>query len=312
MSFVVSSLTDYVDQSSTDLLLPAVSQGKTATIVNLQAGVKSSAALQLFDSTVVFQDDSCAFNGSASTTFSQREIVVEGVKVQEVLCPKDLEAKWTQLLLSAGSDYNEADIPAAYMDIKMQRLQDALEIADWQGEDGGAGGANLDKYDGFLHIIDTAAASVDGNVDAVTVATGITSANALNIVQGIYSVVPEAVLNADDLVCFMGWDAYRALIINITDTNFYHYVTDDSARTGELMLPGTNLKVVAVNGLTGTNRIITSRASNMYIGMDAMSDSDSIKMWESMDDQNVKSSINFKRGTQVAYPAEIVEFTLVP
>ena len=312
MSFVVSSLTDYVDQSSTDLLLPAVSQGKTATIVNLQAGVKSSAALQLFDSTVVFQDDSCAFAGSAATTFSQREIVVEGVKVQEVLCPKDLEAKWTQLLLSAGSDYNEADIPAAYMDIKMQRLQDALEIADWQGEDGGAGGANLDKYDGFLHIIDTAAASVDGNVDAVTVATGITSANALNIVQGIYSVVPEAVLNADDLVCFMGWDAYRALIINITDTNFFHYVTDDSARTGELMLPGTNLKVVAVNGLTGTNRIITSRASNMYIGMDAMSDSDSIKMWESMDDQNVKSSINFKRGTQVAYPAEIVEFTLVP
>jgi len=312
MSFVVSSLTDYVDQSSTDLLLPAVSQGKTATIVNLQAGVKSSAALQLFDSTVVFQDDSCAFNGSASTTFSQREIVVEGVKVQEVLCPKDLEAKWTQLLLSSGSDFSEADIPAAYMDIKMQRLQDALEIADWQGEDGGAGGANLDKYDGFLHIIDTAAASVDGNVDAVTVATGITSANALNIVQGIYSVVPEAVLNADDLVCFMGWDAYRALIINITDTNFYHYVTDDSARTGELMLPGTNLKVVAVNGLTGTNRIITSRASNMYIGMDAMSDSDSIKMWESMDDQNVKSSINFKRGTQVAYPAEIVEFTLVP
>ena len=78
------------------------------------------------------------------------------------------------------------------------------------------------------------------------------------------------------------------------------------------MLPGTNLKVVAVNGLTGTNRIITSRASNMYIGMDAMSDSDSIKMWESMDDQNVKSSINFKRGTQVAYPAEIVSFTLVP
>ncbi len=311
MSFVVSSLTDYVDQSSTDLLLPAVSQGKTATIVNLQAGVKSSAALQLFDSTVVFQDDSCAFNGSAATTFSQREIVVEGVKVQEVLCPKDLEAKWTQLLLSAGSDYSEADIPAAYMDIKMQRLQDALEVADWQSETGGAGGANLDKYDGFLHIIDTAAASVDGNVDAVTVATGITSANALNIVQGIYSVVPEAVLNADDLVCFMGWDAYRALIINITDTNFYHYVTDDAARTGELMLPGTNLKVVAVNGLTGTNRIITSRASNMYIGMDAMSDSDSIKMWESLDDQNVKSSINFKRGTQVAYPAEIVSVTSV-
>jgi len=248
MSFVIASLTDYVDQSSTDLLLPAVSQGKTASLVTIQAGVKSSAALQLFDSTVVFQDDACSFDADGATTFTQRNIVVQGVRVQEALCPKDLEAKWTQLLLSAGSDYDESDLPAAYMDIKMQRLQDALEQADWQGEDGGAGGANLDKYDGFLHIIDTAAASVDGNVDAVTAGTGITSANALNIVQGIYSVVPEAVLNADDLVCFMGWDAYRNLIINITDTNFFHYATDDAARSGELLLPGSNLRIVAVAG----------------------------------------------------------------
>ncbi len=310
MSFVIASLTDYVDQSSTDLLLPAVSQGKTASLVTIQAGVKSSAALQLFDSTVVFQDDACSFDASGATTFTQRNIVVQGVRVQEALCPKDLEAKWTQLLLSAGSDYDESDLPAAYIDIKMQRLQDALEVADWQSETGGAGGAQLDKYDGFLHIIDTAGASVDGNVDGVTTVTGITSANALDIVQGIYSVVPEAILNSDDLVCFMGWDAYRNLIINITDTNFFHYATDDAARSGELMLPGSNLRIVAVAGLTGTNRIITGRTSNFYIGMDAMGD-DEMKVWYSNDDQNVKSSINFKRGCQVAYPAEIVEFTLV-
>jgi len=309
MSFVVASLTDYVDQSSTDLLLPAVSQGKTASLVTIQAGVKSSAALQLFDSTVVFQDDACSFDADGATTFTQRNIVVQGVRVQEALCPKDLEAKWTQLLLSAGSDYDESDLPAAYMDIKMKRLQDALELADWSGADG-VGVGNLGFYDGFLTIIDTAAASVDGNVDGVTTVTGITSANALNIVQGIYSVVPEAILNSDDLVCFMGWDAYRNLIINITDTNFFHYATDDAARSGELMLPGSNLRIVAVAGLTGTNRIITGRTSNFYIGMDAMGD-DEMKMWYSNDDQNVKSSINFKRGCQVAYPAEIVEFTLV-
>jgi len=309
MSFVVASLTDYVDQSSTDLLLPAVSQGKTASLVTIQAGVKSSAALQLFDSTVVFQDDACSFDADGATTFTQRNIVVQGVRVQEALCPKDLEAKWTQLLLSAGSDYDESDLPAAYMDIKMQRLQDALELADWSGSDG-VGAGNLGFYDGFLTIIDTAAASVDGNVDGVTTVTGITSANALDIVQGIYSVVPEAVLNADDLVCFMGWDAYRSLIINITDTNFFHYATDDAARSGELMLPGTNLRIVAVAGLTGTNRIITGRTSNFYIGMDAMGD-DEMKMWYSNDDQNVKSSINFKRGCQIAFPDEVTEFTLV-
>jgi hypothetical protein len=283
--------------------------GKTASLVNIQVGIKSSAALQLFDSTVTFQDDDCAFNSSGTTTFSQRNLAVEAIKVQEALCPKDLEAKWTQILLRAGSNYDESDIPAAYMDIKMQRLQDSLELADWQGEDG-VGAGNLGFYDGFITVIDAAAASVDGNVDGVTVATGITSANALDIVQGIYSVIPTSVLNADDLCCFMGWDAFRNLVINITDSNFFHYATDEATQNGELMLPGTGLKIVAVNGLTGTNRIFAGRASNFYIGMDAMGD-DEMEMWYSQDDRNVKSSISFKRGTQVAYPAELVEFTLV-
>ena len=309
MAFDVSALVDYVDQTSTDLLLPAVSAGRTASMVNIQVGIKSSAALQLFDSTVTFQDDDCAFNSSGTTTFSQRNLAVEAIKVQEALCPKDLEAKWTQILLRAGSNYDESDIPAAYMDIKMQRLQDSLELADWQGEDG-VGAGNLGFYDGFITVIDAAAASVDGNVDGVTVATGITSSNALDIVQGIYSVIPTSVLNADDLVCFMGWDSFRNLVINITDSNFFHYATDEATQNGELMLPGTGLKIVAVNGLTGTNRIFAGRASNFYIGMDAMGD-DEMEMWYSQDDRNVKSSISFKRGTQVAYPAELVEFTLV-
>ena len=309
MAFDVSALVDYVDQTSTDLLLPAVSAGKTASLVNIQVGIKSSAALQLFDSTVVFQDDDCAFDSSGATTFSQRNLAVEAIKVQEALCPKDLEAKWTQILLRAGSNYDESDIPAAYMDIKMQRLQDSLELADWQGEDG-VGAGNLGFYDGFITVIDAAAASVDGNVDAVTVATGITSANALDIVQGIYSVIPTSILQADDLCCFMGWDAFRSLVINITDSNFFHYATDEATANGELMLPGTGLKIVAVNGLTGTDRIFAGRASNFYIGMDAMGD-DEMEMWYSQDDRNVKSSISFKRGTQVAYPAELVQFTLV-
>jgi hypothetical protein len=311
MSIVVSSLTDYVDQTSTELLLPAIAEGKTASMVTKQAGIKTSAALQKFDSTVTFQDDDCSFDALDTTTFSQRELAVKPIKIQEVLCPKDLEAKWTQILLSAGSDYDESDIPAAYMDMKMDRIQNALELSDWQGEDGGAGGANLDKYDGFLKIIDDGAASVDGNTGGVTSGAGITAANVLDIFQGIYSVVPEALLHESDLVSFCGWDTYRKLIQNITDSNFFHYASDDAARSGEMFIPGTNLKVVAVIGLTGTDRIITARTSNLYIGMDMTGEDDSVEMWYSKDDRNVKSSTSFKRGTQIAYLEEVVEFTLV-
>ena len=54
------------------------------------------------------------------------------------------------------------------------------------------------------------------------------------------------------------------------------------------------------------------RLSNGYIGLDAISDEEELKVWYSQDDDLVKHSTRFRRGTQVAYPDEVVEFTLVP
>jgi hypothetical protein len=44
--------------------------------------------------------------------------------------------------------------------------------------------------------------------------------------------------------------------------------------------------------------------------MDGMADHDKVELWYSQDDRNVKYHVGFKRGTQVAKPSEIVEFTL--
>ena len=69
--FTVSSLTDYVNEQSRELLTALQFENETASYANIQPGVKSSAALQILTSTPIPQDGStCAFNASGGTTFT--------------------------------------------------------------------------------------------------------------------------------------------------------------------------------------------------------------------------------------------------
>ena len=73
MAFTVSSLTSYVDQSSTELIAAAQFKSETAALANIQTGVKSSAALQLLATDATMLDgSSCGFSGTDGATFTQR------------------------------------------------------------------------------------------------------------------------------------------------------------------------------------------------------------------------------------------------
>ena len=312
MSNVTTGLVAYVDQESTNLLTPAIIGGTTAGMITIQPGIKSSAALQKFTTTVVFQDDSCSFDASGQTSYSQRILAVNDLKIQESLCQKDLEGFWTQKLLTAGSEITEADVPAIYMDLKMAIVQREIEVALWRAENG-VGAGNLAFTDGFLMKIDGDGAGVciDGNTGGVTTGTGITAANVHDIHQAIYQSIPEAVLGESDLVCFEGWDTFRLLLVALTDANLFHYVTDGASESGSITLPGLGLKIQAVHGLTGTDRIITAQTSNLFMGTDLVSDSETMHMWLADDKRNVRSDIAFKLGTEIAYLEEVNEFSLV-
>jgi hypothetical protein len=312
MSNVTTGLVAYVDQESTNLLVPAIVQGVTASIVTIQPGIKSSAALQKFDTSVTFQDDDCAFNASDTTTYSQRILAVDDIKVQEQLCQKDLEAFWTQKLLTAGSEITEADIPAMYMEQKMNVLQSEIEVALWRSEDG-VGAGNLAFTDGYLMKIDGDGAGVciNGNPGAITTGTGIVAGNVIGIFQDQYVLLPEALIEKTDIHSFCGWDTFRTLLVALTNANLFHYVTDGATESGSLTLPGLGMKITAVSGLTGTNRIVTASASNLYMGTDLISDSENMRMWLADDKRNLRSDISFKLGTEIAYLEEVVEFSLV-
>jgi len=126
MAFDFTGLLAYVDQSSEELLLRSQLEAKTASLATKQTGIKGSAALQLFQTDAVLQNGNvCGFTSSGTTGFSQRNIVTGAIRVQEGLCVRDLQGKWTQIMLSPGQNNMESNpqaVAEAYMTDKIATL----------------------------------------------------------------------------------------------------------------------------------------------------------------------------------------------
>jgi hypothetical protein len=311
MAFDVTALAAYVEQEDFALMSQMQATGGMQDIATIQVGLKESSAVQLFETDVIFQASSCTRTPSGTSTFSQRIITVGGVDIHEDLCVKNLNGYWTQKMVASGC-MNEADLPQPieqlYVSDKLNGVQNALDVADWQGLIGSPTN-NLSYYDGWIEIIDTAAASVDGNPTGITVATGITEANVISILQGMWKLIPENILEETDLYFFLGSDVYRCYVNALINANLFHFIGEDGIPT----LFGTDVKISRQVGLTGTDRIFLGRGSNFILGMDGASDEDEFRLeLDPVSKKSVLFDMCFKRGTQVYYPDEIVEFTLVP
>ena len=315
MSFDVSALAAYTEQNAMDLIIKSVAGGRLSNYANIQDGVKGPTTINILSSDVVFQADGCSRDASSggSTTLSQRTITPGAVAIHEDLCMTDLAAKYTAVMLKAGLTGEKEEIPfeELYFTEKVAKLQKAIEVADWQG-DTTSGTANLSKYDGLNKII-AAATAIDGNPTAITQATGITAANVIGVLSGMAALMPEDIMDADDLKLFVGMDTFLKYQKGIADGNYFHYVTEGGF-TGELPLIGfPNVTVCATPGLSGlaTGNCYLMRASNIYVGVDLPGEeSNDVRSWYDDNDRIYKVTMAFRRGVNVAFPDQVVEFLL--
>lgn len=303
MSLDLSTLQAYTNENADSLIAKALMDAKTQGLMQLQTGIKSADTINILETDADFQDgSSCGFNASGSTKISQRTIVVSRIKVNEAICPKDLEAYYVQKALKPGSRYENIPFEQAYAELKAATIAKQIEINIWQGDTGSSDG-NIQRFDGLLKIIDAAS----GPIPATTTAA-VTIANIRTILDEIYTLLPVEVLNKEDLAVFMGWDNFRLLIAKLTADNLFHYTTDDAAKSGEIMYPGTGMKIIAVNGLNGTDRIIALRESNMYFGTDLEHEEEKYEIFYAKEADEVRYVVEFKAGVQVAFPDQIVSY----
>lgn len=311
MGFTVSSLTNYVNEQSTELLTALQFAGETASYANIMTGVKSSQALQILTNSPVPQDGtSCGFNASGDSAFTQRILATSPVKYQDSFCPRALETKWTQLLLKAGQKYTEADIPSKIIeDVKLQIIR-RNETMDWQG-DTSSGNAYLNRYDGLIKIIAAATGT------ATATASTWNSTNARAIIKSIIAAIPAAMKGDPAVKIFMGYDAAETYRQVLMDANLYHVATGTGDQKG-LMAEGSVHEIIPVHGLDGltattgvANPFIfaLNPDRNLHLGVDMEGEEEKADMWvDGSDNETVKYSFRFRRGWQIAFPQEIVEY----
>lgn len=290
-SYVVSSLPEYVEQRREQLIAKSVLGAKTLDYINFQTGVKGPTALNLIDFDIELQDDACGWNEAGTSTLSQRIIDAKPFRVNMAVCDKNLYGTWAQYQVKVAAGKVASDLPFEedFVDGVLNGIQEKVEELIWQGDSSNAG-----EFDGFLTILGSA-----------TSATGTTK---MDLVSEAYAALPCAVAGKDDVVVFVSCATFRAWMQELVAANLYHY-DPKAASAMEYVLPGANVRVIAVPGMAD-DAAVAGRLSNFYYGTDLESDMETFDLWYSKDNREFRIDVSFIAGVQIAYPSEVAYYSL--
>jgi hypothetical protein len=151
---------------------------------------------------------------------------------------------------------------------------------------------------GFNSFLTVANGCVDLNTSSTT---SIDATNAYDIFYEAFTNTPSNIAEGADFICFTGRENFNYLLKNLVDLNLYHFAPNQIGTMTEILLPGTNMRVVKLNGLNGTTKIYTGRASHFFFGTDLSSDFESYDLWYSFDDDVIYLRSKFRAGVQVPF-----------
>lgn len=296
MAINVDALNNYVEEKRLPLIAKSFLRGKTIDLVMLETGVKQDTALNLVSAEVEFGDGSkCGFDATEGVALSQRLLKPTFLKVNQVFCDKDLLKKWASYEVRLAAGREQLPFEEKFLEEIANAISEQIEVLIWQGDSQNAGGDI--EPDGYLTIL---GASGSGVISA----TWPQGTSAYNKIKAVYNAIPANIIDKEDTVIFVGEDTYRAYIQDLVAANLYHF--DPDYKDGEYRLPGTSIRVIAVNGLNGTDKIVAGRLSNFFYGVGEPDDKDSFDFWYSKDNREFRLAVYFAIAAQVAYPNEIV------
>jgi|694.fasta_scaffold97239_3 hypothetical protein len=308
----LGSLTKYTDQLSGILLKEAVLVGNTFDFISVQTGIKYADSINLLTNTLTAAAGGCGtISPTGSTTLTQRDITVCPIKVEESICVDEFEQYWIGQLAKEGS-YNEFAPEAfnqLYLANKVEKVGQLVEDIFWKGSVNSTyGGGNLALCNGMLHILEGTSAT--NSVITTTFSGALTTANALDVVDDMIRLLPNDVLDANDLTLFMSHANFRVLMNALRNNNYFFGYDGVSGHTWVLEnYTNTNVRIVATRGLNGRNEMVLTPASNLFFGTDSFGEArngDGFQFWYDIRDNITYFRAKLKVGAQVAFPAYIV------
>lgn len=302
------ALPNWIETNASDLITASVFEAMSTKLFSIQTGVTSEVAINLLDTAVKFGDGAeCGFNNTVDQVISQRTIKPGYIKVNAEWCDKEFLDTFAHHLVKMAAGSEELPFEQWFIEDIIKHIGEELEKAIWQGEKKATPATNLDYFDGLLKIMakDVPAANV--------VSSALTGKDAFADVWTVYDAIPANLIN--DAVIYVGRETYRNLIKDMTFNQSrialaYNY-NEQMNREMEMILPGTNTLVKAVNGLDGTGAIVACIPSHIFYGVDGVSDKETFKFWFSNDADQFRMKVAFSAGVQIARPEEVV-YGIIP
>jgi hypothetical protein len=304
----VADLAPYIDQQREDLITRSVTEAKTLGYIAIQEGIKGSEAIKLLDDSIVYQSGDCSMEPDGDTIFTDRNIAVETLGYMKRFCQKDLAGFWTQLALRPGAMAEDQSLPFEAQLTSYLLSLHALELDKliWQGNKS-TGIGNLEWMNGFISFLTVANGCTALNTSGTST---IDSGNAYDVFYECFINTPANVAENGSLVCFAGRENFNFLMKNLVDLNFFHYSPAQIATMNEVIVPGTDMRVVKVPGLNGAKQIFTGKSTEFIFGTDLSSDFDNYEMWYSQDDDVIYVRSKFRAGVQVPFLDQIGVYEL--
>lgn len=300
MAINVSSLGNYVDEQRLPLLRNAVLGARSAYHFNLMTGVKGATALNLLTTNVEFGDGAdCGWNEAGQSTLSQRTLTPGAIKINMSFCDKKLLKTWANYEVRVAAGQKTLPFEEDFMKGVGEDVAAKLETAIWKG-DTSSSDKNLNKFDGIIKI-----------ADAATLASTVTYASSDTVsstVSKVYDAIPAEAFNKGEVVLYIGADKYRKYIQELIANGNLVITTgvQDVAMPDSVLIPGTNVRVIYVDGLNGTGRMFASYKDNFVYGVDMTGDEEKYDFWYSQDNREHRLAIEFVAGVQIAFPDQVV------
>lgn len=284
---IVTGLTEYIDQHRSELLSKAMLDGRSRRAFNLMSGVKGPTTLNIMDTDVVFGELECGWNEQGSTEFSQRKLEPKALTVNMAFCEKKLLGTYAQYEVKVAAGYEELPFEEKWTNQILASVNEQIEEMIYTGSGSGA------SFEGIIPILSGEAGTVKVN--------SASGASAYDFLKDVAAAIPVQVKNP---VILVGTPLYREFMQDLVAANLYHY--DPANGENEYKLPGTDIRVIAVDGLNKTSNAIAANMDNLFYGVSADEDSDIFDLWYSKDNREFRLAINFIAGVQVAFPSETV------
>lgn len=154
-----------------------------------------------------YQADAPA-GATATTTYAERELVVEPMTVYETFLPTTFHNIWEKFK-SAG-DFTNLELNAELMNAILELYKNGIGVQMsklfWQGDKTLGAGNALNKFNGIV-----TKAKADANVIKPTPAGNITDANFMDILAAVWAAIPDKFIDDPDFVLHVNTTDFKTM-----------------------------------------------------------------------------------------------------